>query len=228
MRLAIQRAALVCLSLVAAAATAELAARTFMPQDIGCLAPWYQSHPVYRFRHYPGMDEMRSFIKPYRLRTNSHGVGSDHEEPYESPGETRIVVHGDSLAFGIGVENEETFVHKAQSRLRRTRRGVDVLNLAVSAHGPDQEYLLFLEEGRKYLPRIVVIAVYLGNDLDDLARPDVAFRLEDERLAYVPYEPPIWKTLAETAVYRWLGARSHLLILARHTFADRPIRARHL
>lgn len=222
------RAAIAGLSLVLGLGAAETVVRMFLPQDLGLLAPWYESHPVYRFRHYPNLDDERMWGNRYRLRTNSHGVRADHEEAYESPGETRIVVHGDSLTFGVGVENEETFVQRTQRSLKRRFGAVDVLNLGVSAHGPDQEYLLFLEEGRKYSPRICIIAVCLENDLDDAAAPHVAFRLDGDRLAYIPYEPPLSKKLAETAPYRWLASRSHLLLLARVNLFDAPILAREI
>jgi hypothetical protein len=130
------------------------------------------------------------------------------------------------MTFGVGVENEDTFVQRTQRRLRRRFAKVDVLNLGVSGHGPDQEYLLFLEEGRKYSPRICVIAICLDNDLDDVARVNAAFRLEGDRLAFVPYEPPLAKKLAETAPYRWLASRSHLLVLARFNLVDAEIHAR--
>jgi hypothetical protein len=222
----ILRAALAGTALATALVAAEALVRVFIPQDLGLLAPWYESHPVYRFRHYPNMDAMRTWGNPYRLRTNSHGVRADHDEPYDSPSETRIVVHGDSLTFGVGVENEDTFVQRTQRRLRQKFNGIDVLNLGVSGHGPDQEYLLFLEEGRKYSPRICVIAVCLGNDLDEAAWSRAAFRLQGEQLEFISYEPPLWKRLAETAAYRWLASRSHLLVLARVNLVDARIQAR--
>jgi hypothetical protein len=110
--------------------------------------------------------------------------------------------------------------------LRRRFEAVDVLNMGVSAYSPDQEYLLFLEEGRKYSPRICVIAVCLENDLDDVKRSSVAFRLEGDRLAFIPYRPPLLKKLAETTPYRWLARRSHLLVLARFNLIDARIYAR--
>jgi hypothetical protein len=213
-------------ALAVALGLAEGLVRVLMPQEMGALAPWYESHPIYRFRHYPNMDAERKWGNPYRLRTNSHGVRTDEEEAYDSPGETRIVVHGDSQALGLGVDNEDTFVQRTQRRLRETFGAVDVLNLGVSAYGPDQEYLLFLEEGRKYSPRICVIAVCLENDLDDLKRSSVAFRIEGDRLVFVPYEPPLAKKLAEAAPYRWLASRSHLLVLARFNLIDAPTYAR--
>jgi hypothetical protein len=225
LRRLILRVATVGAALAVALCVAEVLVRVFMPQDLGLLAPWYESHPVYRFRHYPNMDAQRSWVNPYRLRTNSHGLRADRDEAYESPGETRILVHGDSLTFGVGVDNEDTFVHRTQHRLQRRFDGIDVLNLGVSGHGPDQEYLLFLEEGRKYSPRICIIAVCLDNDLDDVARVNAAFRLEGDRLAFVPYEPSLAKRLAETVPYRWLASRSHLLVLARFNLVDLRIHA---
>jgi len=222
------RAAIAGLSLVLGLGAAETLVRLFMPQDVRLLAPWYESHPVYRFRHYPNLDDERMWGNRYRVRTNSHGVRADHEEPYESPAETRIVVHGDSLTFGVGVEHEETFVQRTQRSLTLRFGAVDVLNLGVSAHGPDQEYLLFLEEGRKYSTRICAIAVWLDNDLDAVAATHVAFRLDGDRLAFIPYEPPLYKKMAETAPYRWLASRSHLLLLARFNLFDAPILAREI
>jgi hypothetical protein len=172
------------------------------------------------------MNEVRTWGNAYRLRTNSRGIRADGDEPYPSPLETRIVVHGDSLTFGVGVEDEDTFVRRTERRLRERFGAIDVLNLGVSGHGPDQEYLLFQEEGRKYSPRICVIAVCLRNDLDEVAWSRAAFRLEGERLAYIPYEPPISKKLAETAIYRWLASHSHLLVLARYNLVDARIQAR--
>jgi lysophospholipase L1-like esterase len=172
------------------------------------------------------MDAVRTWGHSYRLRTNSQGIRSDDEEEYDSPLETRIVVHGDSLTFGVGVENEDTFVHRTERRLRQRFDAVDVLNLGVSGHGPDQQYLLFQEEGRRYSPRICVIAVCLTNDLDEVAWSRAAFRLDGDRLTYVPYDPPLAKKFAETQVYRWLASRSHLLVLARYNLVDARIQAR--
>lgn len=220
------RLLLVGASLTIGVGTAEVVVRMVLPQELGLLAPWYQSHPVYRFRHYPNLNDTRTWGLPYRLQTNSRGIRSDREEPYESPTERRIVVHGDSMTFGVGVDERDTFVGRTEQWLRRRMHDVDVLNLAVAGHGPDQEYLLFLEEGRKYAPRIAVIAVCVDNDLDDLTRPHTAFRLDGDRLAYVPYEASLLKRLAEHGLYRWAAGRSHLLALARNQLVDRPLHAR--
>lgn len=101
-----------------------------------------------------------------------------------------------------------------------------IAEVAIRVLLPQEEYLLFLEEGRKYSPRICVIAVCLRNDLDDLTRPDTAFRLQDGRLVYVPYEPPLLKKLAESRAYRWVASHSHLIVLTRFVLFDSRIDAR--
>lgn len=220
------RATALAVSLLTGLVAVEAIVRLVMPQDLGALAPWYESHPVYRFRHHSNIDEMRMWGNAYRLRTNSRGLRADREEPYVSPDEMRVVVHGDSMTFGVGVENEDTFVHRTEQRLRQRFGAIDVLNLGVSAHGPDQEYLFFQEEGRRYSPQICVIAVCLVNDLDDVGRSRGAFVLENDRPKFVPYDPPLAKKLAETALYRWLATRSHALVLARYVLVDSRIEAR--
>ncbi len=209
-----------CLSVIVGLGIAEVFVRVALPQDLEVLSSWYVSHPIYRFRHYPNMDTVKSTEgERYRIRTNRQGLRAEQDEAYESPLETRIVVHGDSLTFGVGVDNKDTFVHRAQESLRRKMAHIDVLNLGVANSGPSEQYLLFQEEGRKYSPRIVVIAVF-GNDLDDVTRPLNAFRLQSDRLVYVPYRPSAFRRFSERRAYRWLQDRSHLLTLLRVTLAN--------
>ena len=214
------RAIVACLAIGAGLVVAELLVRVGRPQDLEVMSAWYESHPVYRFRHFPNMDKVkRAGPERYRIRTNRQGVRADEDEAYASPLETRIVVHGDSYVFGVGVDNRDTFIYRTQESLRRKLGRVDVLNLGVGNTGPSEQYLLFLEEGRKYLPRIVVVGV-AWNDLDDVTRPLNAFRLQHNRLVYVPYRPSVLRRLSERPLYRWVQDRSHLLTLLRGTLAN--------
>jgi hypothetical protein len=79
------RAAVLCAATATSLFVAEVAIRVLLPQDVGLLAPWYESHPVYRVRDYLDMNAMRTWGSAYRLRTNSRGIRSDVDEPYESP-----------------------------------------------------------------------------------------------------------------------------------------------
>ena len=100
---------------------------------------------------------------------------------------TRVIVLGDSIAFGLGVSDEETFAHL----LDASDNGIEAGSLAVQGYGPDQELLLLLREGLRYDPDVVVLAFCLANDfaeavlpvsLYDGAMPKPRFRLVGDRL----------------------------------------------
>jgi hypothetical protein len=99
----------------------------------------------------------------------------------------RVVVLGDSIAFGLGVSDEETF----SSRLAGRGNGIEVANLAVQGYGPDQELLLLEREALGLRPDVVVLAFCMANDLAESAlpvslydgtSPKPRFRLEDGEL----------------------------------------------
>ena len=79
-----------------------------------------------------------------------------------STGFRRIVVLGDSIVWGYGVEDDEVFT----SVLEREDPGVEWINLGVSGYGTDQESLLLEREGMRYKPDIVLAEV-CENDFDE-------------------------------------------------------------
>jgi hypothetical protein len=95
----------------------------------------------------------------------------------------RVVVLGDSIAFGLGVSDQETF----SSRLAGRGNGIEVANLAVQGYGPDQELLVLEREALGLRPDVVVLAFCMANDLAesvlavslyDGTSPKPRFRLE--------------------------------------------------
>lgn len=80
-------------------------------------------------------------------------------------GRLRVLVLGDSVAFGYGVEEEETFAR----RLEATSDGADgmeVLNFGVGGYNPYNEAALFQAKGPPYHPDIVLVQFCI-NDLND-------------------------------------------------------------
>jgi hypothetical protein len=80
---------------------------------------------------------------------------------------TRVVVLGDSVAFGYGVSDEQTFPHLLDVR----DNGIEVDNLAVPGYGPGQELLVLLHDGLRQDPDVVVLAFCLRNDFVDANLP---------------------------------------------------------
>lgn len=84
-----------------------------------------------------------------------------------APGQRRVLLLGDSLTFGTGVEDGETFA----TQLASLAPSLAPLNLGVSGYGTDQELLLLERYGLSLDPAIVVLSVCIGNDILDNALP---------------------------------------------------------
>jgi lysophospholipase L1-like esterase len=94
------------------------------------------------------------------VRLNARGF-RDRDVPADKPPDVlRILVLGDSITWGHGVEQAERYSDVLGEALRRRGLSVDVVNLAVSGYGTDQELLLWEREGRRYCPDLVLLGLY--------------------------------------------------------------------
>ncbi|UCF35114.1 MAG: SGNH/GDSL hydrolase family protein [Phycisphaerales bacterium] len=92
------------------------------------------------------------------IKINAKGLRGPDVLYQKDDDEYRILFLGDSIAFGIGVEHEETFVARVQEMLSRGHAGkrVTTINMSVSGYGPRQQCLFLQHEGLKYAPDLVV------------------------------------------------------------------------
>ncbi len=97
---------------------------------------------------------------PGELTVNRKGYrGKEYD--YEKPsGVTRIVVLGDSIAFGYKAKDDEVF----SDQLDRMREDVEVINLAVQGYGTDQSLIKLENEGLRYHPDVVVLVTAVKYD----------------------------------------------------------------
>lgn len=124
----------------------------------------YLYDPVLGWRNIPNW-KATSLGRP--LTINSKGL-RDGEHPYvAADGFSRILVLGDSYAWGYGVADDEIFTEVLESRLQFRTPKWDVVNTAVSGWGTDQAFLYLTQEGFKYSPSVVVLAFFLPNDPDN-------------------------------------------------------------
>ncbi|MFC1890583.1 SGNH/GDSL hydrolase family protein, partial [Thermodesulfobacteriota bacterium] len=93
----------------------------------------------------------------FRVAINSRGARGEAEVPYEKGEALRIVVLGDSFAFGEDVDDDQTFPFHLGALMGE---GTEVVNLGVHGYGTDQMALMLLEEGCRYSPDIVVVTVF--------------------------------------------------------------------
>lgn len=74
-----------------------------------------------------------------------------------------VIVLGDSMAFGYGVQDDQTWVAK----LREEHADLDIYNLGMIGAAP-QQYVRILERfGLSLNPELVVLVLFPGNDMAD-------------------------------------------------------------
>jgi GDSL-like Lipase/Acylhydrolase family len=123
-------------------------------------------------------------LKDEWMTINRLGYRGPEHPPERLPGKSRVVMLGDSIAFGYGVADDKTF----SAALERMDPRLEVVNLGVQGYGTDQELIKLEEEGLAYHPDVVILNVCLANDFLDNARsvnfgyPKPYFRYEAGRL----------------------------------------------
>jgi lysophospholipase L1-like esterase len=73
------------------------------------------------------------------------------------------LVLGDSVAWGYGTKNHETFPFYLNQRNSNSQ----VLNMAVSGYGIGQSYLFLKKHIEKVNPKMIIFVIYTGNDLHE-------------------------------------------------------------
>ncbi len=94
---------------------------------------------------------------------NLHGFRKDSNAKQERV-RLRYAFVGDSFTFSFGVNDDETFIHLLNSQEKQDNV---YLNFGVPGYSTDQEYLLIRDRVLHFSPDVVLLVVYLGNDLLD-------------------------------------------------------------
>jgi hypothetical protein len=105
------------------------------------------------------------------VRFNRDGWREDREPPQTSAGEVfRIAVLGDSFSAGLQVRAEQSFPRLLEQRLQAAATpgsSIEVWNAAVDGFGTGQALRMFAQRTIHYRPRLVLLGVFLANDLGD-------------------------------------------------------------
>jgi lysophospholipase L1-like esterase len=181
---------------------------------------FWKYDPLLGWAHQPGQEgifetkQFRTFV-----RINENGL-RDREHTYERQNEIqRILVLGDSFAWGYGVEESERFSQRLEEML-----DVEVINAGVSGYSTDQELLWYRTEGIKYETDIVLLVV-AGNDVGDNDRQLVStiyykpkFVIEDGQLVPIGY--PVPETGLQGKIVYFLSQRSSLAYFLVQRYFD--------
>ncbi len=98
-----------------------------------------------------------------QVAVNAHGF-RDREYPIaKAPGTRRIVVIGDSIAFGTFLEPEQTFPKRLEARFAGAGAPVEVLNLAIAGYDIVNEVAFLEQAGLAFSPDDVVVGFCIND-----------------------------------------------------------------
>lgn len=161
--------AVLALQLAAAFLLLELVARAFDPLGISYypetaryLDTLVREEPI-GYRNRPGL---RGTYYGVPVAINSHGM-RDREVGEKPPGESRVLVLGDSIPFGIGVRYEDSLPYRLELELRRRhpQRPFRTLNMGVPSYNTEQERIQLETLGLRLDPDVVLL-FFASNDIE--------------------------------------------------------------
>ncbi|MEM9593751.1 MAG: GDSL-type esterase/lipase family protein [Acidobacteriota bacterium] len=165
----IARAALVLTSLALGLGCVDLALRlagvgepsSFRLSD-GARFTFFEYHPILGWDLVPGaVDRLTTPEFDVEIRIDGRGLRS-HSAPSDDTAE-RWLVLGDSFTFGHGVEVEQGWPARLEAALRSAGRPVEVINLAVTGYGTDQQLMRLEERGPELGGDVVLLGLFVGN-----------------------------------------------------------------
>jgi lysophospholipase L1-like esterase len=194
--------------------------RWFNPQPI---IPRYVETSPYGIRKNIGNVRGTMIVPEYRhaFTTNSQGFrGMKEYSLQKPPGVYRVIVLGDSVALGHGVEDSETFAAVLERELSKSRP-TEVINMGVSGFGTAEELIQLQHVGWAYQPDLIVLTYFQNDPYNNVVSK--LFAVENNTLiqSEKSFVPAIFirDRLYSIPGYSWLCQRSHLMNFVRNRFS---------
>jgi hypothetical protein len=138
---------------------------------------WTRSEPVVGIWHQPSasFDDDRQCIKAH-MESNSLGARDRERSMRLAEGEERVIVLGDSLIEGLGVEYGDRV-----TEILEARAGIEHMNVASSSWSTIQQWLFYEKYASEYDHTAVFLFIFPANDFAEMD-PDV-----NSTTKYKPY-----------------------------------------
>ncbi len=127
--------------------------------------------------------EMEQVSDPGKIHINDKGYRGKEYDYEKTLGATRVVILGDSVAFGYKTDESDVFAPV----LDTMHKNLEVINLSVQGYGTDQELIKLEREGLQFNPDIVILVCALENDALDNSSAKFVFDNEHPK-PYFVYE----------------------------------------
>jgi lysophospholipase L1-like esterase len=148
--------------------------------------PFHEEDPELMWRLIPGLSNQA-------LRVNALGFRGDDVEVPKPDGTFRIVALGDSMTFGFGVFDDQTYAARLAERLSANTR-VEVVNAGVTGYSSWQSRKYYETVVRRLDPDLVVAM---------FGYPDHHFAVESDREKYDRQRlHALWNLVRKSGVHR--------------------------
>lgn len=211
---------LVCASVLISFLFVEAYFRAFDPQPI---VPRYVETSSYGIRKNIANVRGEMIVPEYRhgLTTNSQGFRGTKEYSVEKPpGIYRVIVLGDSVTLGHGVEDDQTYAAILEHKLSETGP-TEVINMGVSGFGTAEELIQLQHLGLAYQPDLIVLGYFPNDPLNNVVSK--LYRVREGKLIrnQEDFVPAIFirDRLYAIPGYSFLCQHSHLVNFVRNRFS---------
>jgi hypothetical protein len=175
-------------------------------------------HPFLEYTSHPNIDRVVSTATgaKFHVKTNSHGFRT-HEFYPKIPGQFRILLLGDSFAFGNNVDDPGKLASVIERQARKNiSPDIEVISLGIASYSAVRYSVLadiyfdFLE------PDIVIVAVDQSDFEEDRARIDEYVLRDDGSPRYLKHAGEIQQRIrAATAVQLAVDTNRKLVVVPR-------------
>ena len=222
LRAFLERAGLLVLGVAGTLALAELGLRLWLaPPSVLDLRGLHEYRPdrSWLFGLRPGAEGRIAATGEVLYRINADGFrGPRHARPRPA-GRTRLVVLGDSVAFGYAVDEPSAFPRVLEARLGALLpdAGYEVVNLGVGGYNAWNELELLKDVGLGYEPALVLVQFCINDLNDPTLHFDAQTRFALDAIPDAAFPDPSRRrgsAHAPSAARAWCG-RSKLCTLVR-------------
>ena len=142
---------------------AEFALRPFYPSS-GTSFKYRVPHEVLGWSLEPNADYI-NYLPEGAVPVAYNAEGWRDVSEHNDNAKLKVAVLGDSFMEGYSVALEDSFHRQLAAQLSSDGTTVSSFNYGVGGYGTLQEYLVFRDYASKQSPDVVLLGLYLGNDL---------------------------------------------------------------
>lgn len=168
----------------------EIGVRVLPPPYEASTGRLFTCHPALGWTGRPNFqDEYQTDLFQQNLTFNSLGMHDTEHNLTKPPDSFRILMLGDSFVHAVQVDETATAHQLLENKLNQSElaasQQIEVISAGVTNWGTNQQLVFYREQGQQFSPDLVLLMIYLGNDLLDNLPGNVL--TIDGKNCYAPY-----------------------------------------